>query len=201
MWKFIVPVAAVAFAGSLAMAGGEECPDCPKCPKEPAPPAAPAEPKEQVSFTLAPANGEKLTLEGVDLGKEVAGPAVKAADLKGKAVVFEYWGDQCGPCLASIPHVCAVQKEHGREKLIVVANQVWTEDVAVAKAAFEKHAPKDYQVSVVNHGAVKGAEVDGVPHAMVFNPDGTLRWEGNPHPRADGPAFEKAVAEAVALVK
>ncbi len=191
MWQLIVPVAFAAVLGSAAMAA-EDAPECPKCPKCPAPPA----PVPEAPANLAPTNAD-LSLEGADLGKPVSGPAVKAEDFKGKAVVFEYWGDRCPPCLASIPHLCTTQKEHGRDKLIVVANQVWTDDAAVAKAAFEKKAPKEYQVSVVNHGGVKGAQVDGVPHAMVFNPDGTLRWQGHPMDAK----FETAVKEAVALVK
>lgn len=178
MWSAIIPVASLLLASSAGVL--------------PFPPAA-----RPVPALLAPANEDTITLEGVDLGKPVTGPEVKEADLKGKAVVFEYWGDECGPCLANIPHICEVQKTHGREKLIVVANQVWTEDVQKAKEAFESRAPKDHQVSVVNHGALKGAKVRGVPHAFVFNPDGSLRWQG--HPAKD--EFEEAVKEAVALVK
>lgn len=177
MWKYILPVALVAGVG--AFAATRECPSC------------------HAAVAASPANAKDISLEGVDLGKFVAGPAVKAADLKGKAVVVEYWGDRCPPCLRSIPHLCATQKTYGRDKLIVVANQVWTNDAAAAKKAFESRAPADYKVSVINHGAVKGAHVDGVPHAFVFNPDGTLRWQGHP---AEG-RFNEAVKAAAALVK
>lgn len=150
-----------------------------------------------LSATRLQAEDKPITLEGVDLGKPVAGPAVKAEDLKGKAVVFEYWGDRCPPCLRAIPHVAELQKKHGRAKLITVANQVWTDDVEKAKAAFAGVAPADHEVSVVNHGGLAGAQVNSVPRAFVFNPDGSLRWTGNPLK----PEFTAAVEAAVEAVK
>lgn len=145
----------------------------------------------------ASAKAGEASLDDADLGKPVSGPVVTVEDFRGKAVVFEYWGDRCPPCLKAIPHLCDVQKKYGREKLVVVANQVWTKEVETAKTAFESKAPKDYQVSVINHGDLKGAKMKGVPHAFVFNADGTLRWHG--HPAADD--FDKVVEEAVATQK
>ena len=144
------------------------------------------------AFGSATKGKEPITTEGLELGKLVCGPEVKADDLK-KPLVVEYWGDRCGPCLVAIPHLCEIQKQYGRDKLVVVANQVWTRDAEVAKKVWETRAPKEYLVSVVNHGAVKGVTVRGVPHAFVFDKAGKLVWDGHPA----SPGFDKAVKAAV----
>lgn len=149
------------------------------------------------SFVQAqgPTNDDELTLAEVNLGTHVHGPETDADALTGKAVVIEYWGDRCPPCIRAIPHLNEVQAEHTREKLIVVANQVWTQDVDAAKKAWTNAGGGD-GITVVNHGAVQGAQVRGVPHAFVFNADGTLAWRGHPA----SPEFDEAVAAAVATV-
>jgi thiol-disulfide isomerase/thioredoxin len=146
-----------------------------------------------IGFGLNAADAAKnLTLEGVNLGKHVTGPEVSADDLKGKVVVFEYWGDRCPPCIASIPHVTELAAKHG-EKVKFVANQVWTKDVNAAATAWKAKAKNDL-VSVVNHGAIQGASVKGVPHAFVFNASGELVWQGHPMNGLDK-AIDKALAQ------
>ncbi len=131
------------------------------------------------------------TLEGANWGKYVTGAKLKKSDLKGKAMVFEYWGDRCAPCLASIKHLCELQKKHGREKLVIVANQVWTQNIAAAKAAWESRATNGL-VTVINHGGLKGISVRGVPSAFVFSASGKFVWKGHPMGGMDA-AIKKAM--------
>ncbi|MEM1354402.1 MAG: TlpA disulfide reductase family protein [Planctomycetota bacterium] len=138
---------------------------------------------------------EEISLEGANLGSHVHGPEIDADAISGKVVVFKYWGDRCGPCLRAIPHTNEVQAEYGRDKLIIVANQVWTRDADTARAAWQKAGGKD-EVTVVNHGAIPNVRVRGVPHAFVFNGDGTLAWRGHPA----SPQFDEAVETAVAAL-
>ena len=137
-----------------------------------------------------------ITLDGVSLGTHVMGPELKTDDLKGKVVVFEYWGDRCPPCHASIPGIVKLRGEYDYEKVAIVANQVWTKDPELTKKAWEK-AGGDDSVTVMNHGKLKGASHRGVPHAYVMDHTGKLIWHGNPHPRADGKEMKKIVKEAV----
>ena len=137
----------------------------------------------------------KITLKDAKLGTHVHGPEVDADDLKGKVVVFEYWGDTCPPCVASIPHIVELKKEYG-DDLVIVANQVWTKDVDRAKKAWTKSGGSD-AVSVINHGAITGADHRGVPHAYIFDHEGNFIWRGNPHPRADGKEMDKTIKTAV----
>ena len=120
-------------------------------------------------------------------------------DLKGRVVVFEYWGDRCPPCIASIPGIVKLRGEYKSDKLAIVANQVWTKDAEKTKAAWQK-AGGDDNVTVINHGSLKGASPRGVPHAYVLDHTGKKIWEGNPHPRGGGPEMKKVVKEAIAAM-
>lgn len=145
-----------------------------------------------------PVNAD-ISLQGVELGTHVMGPQLTADNLNGKVVVFEYWGDQCPPCHASIPGIVKLRGEHDRDKLEIVANQVWTKDVDAAMAAWEQHGGDD-SITVVNHASLKGADHRGVPHAYIMDHTGKLIWRGNPHPRAGGPEMKEVVEKAVAAL-
>jgi cytochrome c biogenesis protein CcmG/thiol:disulfide interchange protein DsbE len=45
---------------------------------------------------------------------------VKAADMKGKIVVVDYWATWCGPCIASIPHNNKVAREYADKGVLVI---------------------------------------------------------------------------------
>ena len=119
------------------------------------------------------------SLAGASFGTFVTGTKLKKTDLAGKVIVFEYWGDRCGPCLASIGHICALQKKHGRDKVVIIANQVWTKDVGAAKKAWDSRATNKL-VTVINHGSIKGVKVGGVPTSFVFAANGSYIWKGHP---------------------
>ncbi|MEM6258970.1 MAG: TlpA disulfide reductase family protein [Planctomycetota bacterium] len=137
-----------------------------------------------------------ITLDGVSLGDHVMGPELKTDDLKGKVVLFEYWGDRCPPCHDSIPGIVDLRGDYSADKLAIVANQVWTKDADKTKKAWEKHGGDD-TVTVVNHGKLEGAKHRGVPHAYVLDHNGKLIWNGNPHPRADKKEMIKVIKKAV----
>ena len=142
---------------------------------------------------------EDITLDEVSLGTHVLGPELKVEDLKGKVVVFEYWGDRCPPCHAAIPGIVQLRADYDADKLAIVANQVWTKESENTKKAWEKHGGDD-SVTVVNHGALKGADHRGVPHAYVLDHNGKLIFRGNPHPRADAKEMKEAIKKAVAAL-
>jgi thiol-disulfide isomerase/thioredoxin len=140
-----------------------------------------------------------ITLDGVSLGSHVLGPKLETDDLKGKVVVFEYWGDRCPPCIASIPGLVKLRSEVDADKVAIVANQVWTKEADKTKAAWTK-AGGDDSITVVNHGSLRGANPRGVPHAYVLDHNGKKIWEGNPHPRAKGKEMKEVVKKAMAAI-
>lgn len=137
----------------------------------------------------AGARGE-ATLTGVNLGEYAGGPAVTAADLKGRVVLFEYWGVNCGPCLANIGHVTEMQKKYPREQFIVVANHCQGGGAANAGAVWTARSHENI-VSVINQGNLPGSNVTGIPQCFLFDATGKLIFAGLPSDV--GPKVDQAV--------
>lgn len=150
-----------------------------------------------ILLSLAMATGAvaqaEPTLKGAGLGTPVLGPKITLADLKGKVVVFDYWGRNCGPCLAAIPHMVELQKKYDK-KLVVVANHICqkgtTEEIA---AAWKSHKGGE-KISVVSNGKIAGLTSYGIPTVYVFDAKGKSVYEGQPGAEVDK-AVEKAVKE------
>jgi thiol-disulfide isomerase/thioredoxin len=145
-------------------------------------PAAPAQPQ-----------GQPLTLNGVDLGNHAGGPDISVNDLRGRVVAFEYWGITCGPCIRAIPHTAQLAQEYGHERLVVVANQVWTASDDQTGEVWAEHASNN-MVAVRNGGSVPGAAIRGVPSVLLFDHTGTMVWQGHPG------AMDQPLAEAIAAI-
>ena len=102
--------------------------------------------------------------------------------------MVEFWGAHCSPCLGAVPHLCEIQKKYGRDRLVAVAVQAWSnEPFESLQRIFEKHAPADYQVSVTHLGGFPGLKISAVPEVLILGQDGQLRWHGDPtDPELDG---------------
>ena len=59
----------------------------------------------------AQAAESKVTYPAFNDGSHIHGPKLEASDLKGKVVFFEYWGINCPPCIASMPHLQELQEK------------------------------------------------------------------------------------------
>ena len=128
---------------------------------------------------VATAAQAAATIEGFRAGPHVSGPKFDAADLKGRVVLVEYWGVNCPPCRASIPHLSELQAKYGRDQFVIVANHCQDADEAKAASVFKSCGGSDL-ITVVNHGDLPGANVSGIPHCFLFSHEGKLLYEGSP---------------------
>lgn len=146
-----------------------------------------------VVFSLSLVSSPALAgadLSKMDLGSYVTGPEITKKDLKGRFVIVEYWGINCPPCIASIPHMTELAKEYGHKRLLIVANHCQGGSDEKAKEVWEKRAKSDF-VAVINGGNLPGANVSGIPDAFLFDPNGKQIWRGHPT-QVDKP-LEKAM--------
>ncbi len=128
------------------------------------------------------------------IGKELPELAVKYLDakpeLKGKAVVVEFWATWCPPCRTSIPHLNELQKKFKDKGLVIVGITKEKEDVVTK---FRGTTPMDYTVALDEKGSLgKTFGVSGIPHAFVVGKDGKIAWNGHPMELTDA-EIEKAL--------
>lgn len=141
-------------------------------------------------LTLACCLHAQATLQGVHLGSHVCGPAVSANDLQGKVVLFEYWGVNCPPCVASISHLTHLQEEYGRDNFIIIANHCQGGGIDNTSKVWKSKATNDL-VSVVDGGSLPQSNVTGIPRCFLFNHEGKLVYDG--HPREVDAALKEAM--------
>jgi len=91
-------------------------------------------------------------------------------------VLVDFWATWCGPCRKAIPELNEFHKKFG-DKLVVIGISDETED-KVKKMT----APKIEYFSAIDTKArmKKTVGVEGIPHIMIIDPQGIVRWEGFP---------------------
>jgi len=124
----------------------------------------------------------------------------KVSDLKGKAVILDFWATWCGPCRDEIPHLNALLAKHGADNLQIMGLNVGGEEDYPEIPKFTKETRIDYPIVFpeVALTAWVFAESDAIPQTLVLDRSGTLieRFTGfNPDiQRKLDAAVEKAVS-------
>jgi cytochrome c biogenesis protein CcmG/thiol:disulfide interchange protein DsbE len=100
----------------------------------------------------------------------------KEPDRKDKFVLIDFWATWCGPCRKAIPELNAFHKKFGG-KLVVIGLSDETE-----KKVKGMTDPKmEYFSAIDTKGRTKKAvAVTGIPHVLIIDPKGVVRWEGFP---------------------
>jgi cytochrome c biogenesis protein CcmG, thiol:disulfide interchange protein DsbE len=97
-------------------------------------------------------------------------------DLTGKFVIVDFWATWCGPCRRSIPHLNDLYNQY-KDRLIVMG--ISDEPEAIVRKMTQ---PKiDYYVGIDSQRrGLTTVEVRGIPHALLVDPKGVVRFEGHP---------------------
>jgi thiol-disulfide isomerase/thioredoxin len=94
----------------------------------------------------------------------------------GKFVLVDLWATWCGPCRQSIPHLNQLAAKFG-DQLVVVGLSDETE----AQVNAMKSPKMNYAVGIDPQARFKKTlEVRGIPHALILDPKGIVRFEGHP---------------------
>jgi cytochrome c biogenesis protein CcmG/thiol:disulfide interchange protein DsbE len=97
--------------------------------------------------------------------------------LEGKFVLLDFWASWCVPCRRSIPHLNELQEKF-KDRLVVIG----LSDESEADIRKLKDPQINYSIATDTAGRMKQTvEVVGIPHAMLIDPKGIVRFEGMPN--------------------
>jgi peroxiredoxin len=106
---------------------------------------------------------------------DLQGQAVKLSDLRGKAVVLNFWATWCPPCKEEIPWFVELQKRYGAEGLQIVGVSMDDEGDQQAVAKFAAKNAINYPV-LLGKEAVAGAYggIDYLPTTFYIDRNGVV---------------------------
>ena len=135
--------------------------------------------RKMVKEIMMRSEAMKKTAEGmpfVDIkGKDAEGNPVALADYVGKGnyVLLDMWASWCGPCKGEVPYLLKLHNQYKDKGLTVLGLFVWDEDENLKKA-MEEEGIVWPQIIDTEKGAQNLYGVEGIPHIILFAPDGTI---------------------------
>ncbi len=124
-------------------------------------------------------------------------------ELDGKVLLVDFWATWCPPCRKAIPELNEFQKEFNDDLVIVglsaedEADTKVPEFIAGNKYDIEFH----YAQAIDTEGRMKSAlNVRGIPHVMIVDSKGIVRWQGFPLDESD-PLTSDVIAQIIEMSK
>jgi thiol-disulfide isomerase/thioredoxin len=107
--------------------------------------------------------------------KDLDGKDVSLSSFKGKVILLNFWATWCGPCKAEIPEFVELQKQYGKDGLMVVGYSV--DDEAPKARAFANEYKINYPVLLgLGREDVQDAygPIWGIPASFIISRDGKV---------------------------
>jgi cytochrome c biogenesis protein CcmG/thiol:disulfide interchange protein DsbE len=97
-------------------------------------------------------------------------------ELQGKFVLIDFWATWCPPCRQVIPELNDIAKQFSKELIVVGLS-----DESADKVREMSEPVIEYYSAVDTQSRTKDAiGVQGIPHALLIDPSGTVCWQGFP---------------------
>ena len=100
----------------------------------------------------------------------------KMGELRGKAVILDFWATYCKPCLEGIPHLIKLQKQYGKENLEIVGLHVGGDEDRVKVPEFVQRLGIDYTLGVPEDELTRFifANDTAIPQTAIFDRQGNM---------------------------
>ena len=117
---------------------------------------------------------------------------------QGKVMLVDFWSPWCPPCKAELPNIKAVWEKYHGDDFDVLSVAVWEESRKMDwRNTIDTAKVYGIAWNQLNNGHQEPATlygIDGIPHMILFDKDGTILKRGDD---LRGAATEKAVAEVL----
>ena len=129
-----------------------------------------------------------------DFEAEYNGKVQRLSDYvgRGQYVLADFWASWCGPCRQEIPGLIEIHKLYKDKGLVVLGITVNDQPEHTDKAIKEFGIPYP-QIMNGGHTPAKTYGITGIPHIILFGPDGTILKRG-----LRGEAIKQVVNEYMA---
>jgi len=114
---------------------------------------------------------------------------------EGRWVLIDFWATWCPPCKKAIPELNAFHKRFGDQLVVIGISDEAEEVVRKMKVPTIEY----FQAIAPGKRTYQEYEVKGIPHVVVLDPDGIVRWEG--YPFLDGHELSAKVIEGLLPAK
>lgn len=161
--------AAAVLAGFTACSPSKE--DKPPVPKATADAKAPETKSAAAPMAALPKIGPapKWSL------KDLEGKVVSSEELKGKVVVLDFWATWCPPCRAEIPGYVELQKQYGKDGLVIVGASADEAGPAVVKE-FAAKMGINYKMLMADEAITTAfGGVEALPTTFLIDRNGQIR--------------------------
>ncbi len=130
--------------------------------------------------------------------KKLDGTDLTLSDLRGKAVIVDFWDTWCPPCKRAMPHLQELSETYA-DDLVVVGVALGREGEAKVRSYTESKG-LTFEMVVYNQSSTIMADYGGIqslPTTFLIDAGGIIRqkWVGG----ADKSSYEDAVVKAIAL--
>jgi cytochrome c biogenesis protein CcmG/thiol:disulfide interchange protein DsbE len=104
--------------------------------------------------------------------KALDGKTVKLSDLRGKAVLLNFWATWCGPCKVEMPWLVDLQKKYGEQGLQIVG--IAMEDDPAPVEEFTKNIGVNYTILMGKNAVGDAYSVLGLPTTYYIDRSGKI---------------------------
>ena len=102
------------------------------------------------------------------------GATVRLSDLRGKAVLINFWASWCGPCRAEMPHIQAAYEKHTNDGLVVLGVDQAESPATVAR--FVDEFGLTFPIPLDSDGQVSAAyQARALPTSFFVDAEGVIR--------------------------
>lgn len=100
----------------------------------------------------------------------------KIGELRGKAVILDFWATYCGPCREEIPHLNSLLAKHGADNLVIYGMHVGGEEDKAEIPKFQKQTKFDYPIAYPDDALTSWVfgQRDDIPQTLVLDRNGEI---------------------------